>query len=214
MRDKFVLRVPAKLDLKRVGPILCAGITCFTPLQEWDVGPGTRVAVAGLGGLGHMGVKLAVGLGAEVTVITTSPQKAKDAKNLGASQVILSTDADAMKANANKFDFILDTIPVKHELAPYISLLDTDGSLVIVGAIDMTPPFHTGMLLRGRRRLSGSGIGGIARTQELLELCAEKNILPECEILPVAEVNKAFERLAKNDVKYRFVLDMAGLPKS
>lgn len=214
VRDKFVLRVPANLDLKRVGPILCAGITCYTPLRKWNVGPKTRVAVAGLGGLGHMGVKLAVGLGAKVTVITTSANKAKDAKDLGAHDVLLSTDPDALKARAGSFDFILDTIPVAHDFTPYINLLDADGSLVVVGALDMAPPFHSGLLVRGRKSLSGSLIGGIERTQELLELCAAKNILPDCEILPVTEVNKAYERLLKNDVKYRFVLDMAGLPKS
>ena len=214
VRDKFVLRVPASLDLKRVGPILCAGVTCYVPLREWNVGKGTRVAIAGLGGLGHMGVKLAVGLGAEVTVITTSPDKAKDAKNLGAHHVLLSTDAAAMKASVSKLDFILDTIPVAHDFAPYINLLDINGSVVVVGALDMTPSFHSGLLVRGRKRLAGSVIGGIEHTQELLELCAEKNILPDCEILPVTEVNKAYERLLKNDVKYRFVLDMGGLPKS
>jgi len=214
VRDKFVLRVPSKLDLKRVGPILCAGITCYTPLRIWNVGPDTRVAIAGLGGLGHMGVKLAVGLGAKVTVITTSASKIQDAKNLGAHDVLLSTDETAMKASAGKFDFILDTIPVAHDFAPYIQLLDSDGSLVVVGALDMAPSFHAGLLVRGRKNLAGSLIGGIPRTQELLEFCAEKNILPECEIVPVTDVNKAFERLVKNDVKYRFVLDMAGLPKS
>ena len=214
VRDKFVLRVPSKLDLKRVGPILWSGVTCYVPLREWNVGPGTRVAIAGLGGLGHMGVKLAVGLGANVTVITTSPDKAKDAKNLGAHDVLLSTDTAAMKAHAMKFDFILDTIPVAHDFAPYIQLLDTDGSIVVVGALDMTPSFHSGLLVRGRRRLTGSVIGGIERTQEVLAFCADKNILPDCEILPVDQVNKAYERLLKNDVKYRFVLDMAGLPKT
>ncbi len=214
VRDKFVLRVPPNLDLKRVGPILCAGITCYTPLKEWNVGPGTRVAVAGLGGLGHMGVKLAVSLGAEVTVITTSPGKIKDAKDLGAQHTLLSTDKAAMKAAGSKFDFILDTIPVAHDFAPYLNLLDVDGSMVVVGALEMAPAFNSGLLVRGRRRLAGSAIGGIEITQELLELCAAKNVLPDCEILPVSEVNTAFERLARNDVKYRFVLDMAGLPKA
>ncbi len=211
VRQEFVLRVPDGLDLARTAPLLCAGITSYSPLREWRVGPGTRVGVAGLGGLGHMGVKLAVGLGAQVTVITTSKAKQADALKLGAHRVLISTDAEALAAAASSFDFILDTIPVAHDIAPYLDLLDVDATLVLVGAIDALPTFHTGKLLRGRKRVSGSAIGGILQTQELLDFCAQKNILPETETIAIDYINQAFERLQRADVKYRFVIDMATL---
>jgi len=211
VREEFVLRVPDGLDLERAAPLLCAGITTYSPLRKWNVGPGTRVGVIGLGGLGHMGVKLAVGLGADVTVVTTSKSKEKDALALGAHHVLLSTDPEAMKAAASGFDFILDTVPVEHDLSPYLELLDVDGSLVIVGAIAPMPGFHSYQLLGARRRISGSAIGGIAETQELLDFCAEKNILPDCETIPIDYINAAFDRMQKSDVKYRFVIDMASL---
>jgi uncharacterized zinc-type alcohol dehydrogenase-like protein len=211
VRERFVVRVPDGLDMSRAAPLLCAGITTYSPLRHWKVGAGDRVAVVGLGGLGHMGVKLAVGLGADVTVITTSPSKEQDALALGAHRVLLSTDKAAMAKARGSFDFVLDTIPVGHEVAPYLMLLKGDGALVIVGAVDAVPPFHTGLLMGGRKTLSGSAIGGIAETQELLDFCAEKNILPECEMIPIQQINHAYERMEKSDVKYRFVIDMASL---
>ncbi|SKC03316.1 NAD(P)-dependent alcohol dehydrogenase [Sphingopyxis flava] len=207
--ERFVLRVPEGLDPERAAPLLCAGITTWSPLRHWKVGAGAKVAVVGLGGLGHMGVKLAVGLGAEVTVITTSPGKQEDALKLGAQDVLISSDNDAMAAASGRFDFILDTVPVPHDLAPYLMLARRDGAVVVVGMVDMVPSFHSGILLAGRRVLSASIIGGIPETQELLDFCAEKNILPECETIAMADVNKAFERMNRSDVKYRFVIDMS-----
>lgn len=211
VREEFVLRVPESLDLERAGPLLCAGITTYSPLREWKVGPGTRLGVVGLGGLGHMGVKLGVGLGANVTVITTSQSKEADALALGAHRVLISKDPQAMRAATGTFDFILDTVPVPHDLSSYLNLLDIDGTLVIVGAIDMMPGYHSGSLVGGRKRVSGSAIGGIRETQELLDFCAEKNILPECETIAMADINHAYERMERSDVKYRFVIDMATL---
>lgn len=211
VREDFVLRLAGTLDAARAGPLLCAGITVWSPLREWNVGPGTRLAVAGLGGLGHMGVKLGRALGAEVTVITTSEGKRDDAISLGAHHVLISKDKDAMRAARGGFDFILDTIPVAHDLSPYLSLLDVDGTLVIVGAIDVMPGFHSFGLVGGRKRVSGSQIGGIRQTQELLDFCAEKNVLPECEMIAMADINHAYERMERSDVKYRFVIDMATL---
>lgn len=211
VRDKFVLRIPEGLDPARAAPLLCAGITTYSPLRHWKVGPGTKAGVVGLGGLGHMGVKLAVGLGADVTMITTSPGKAADAQTLGAQHVLISTDADAMKAATGQFDFILDTIPVAHDLQPYLRLLRPSGNLVIVGAVDQMPGYHSGLLLGGRKSIAGSAIGGISETQELLDFCAEKQILPECEMIRMDEINHAYERMEKADVKYRFVIDMATL---
>ena len=209
--EPYVLRIPDGLDFAQAAPLLCAGITSYSPLKNWDVGPGSRVGVVGLGGLGHMGVKFAKALGAEVTMITTSPGKGDDALKLGADHVLISTDKAAMKAATRSFDFLLDTIPVAHELTPYLLLLDKQGTLCIVGAIDMLPSFHSGLLLQGQRAVAGSGVGGINQTQEMLDLCAEKNILPECEMIRMDEINHAFERMEKADVKYRFVIDMGTL---
>jgi alcohol dehydrogenase (NADP+) len=211
VREEFVLRVPKALDVTRVAPLLCAGITSYSPLKNWNVGQGSRVGVIGLGGLGHMGVKLAKALGAEVTVITTSALKGADAKMLGADHVLLSTDAEAMKLARRGFDFLLDTIPVAHDVSPYLLLLDRNGTLCLVGAIDQMPSFHTGLLLGGQKAVAGSAIGGIAETQEMLDFCALNNILPECEMIRMDEINTAFMRLEKADVKYRFVIDMATL---
>ncbi len=211
VREEFVLKVPEGLDVARVAPLLCAGITTYSPLRTWKAGKGTRLGVAGLGGLGHMAVKFGVALGCEVTVITTSEAKRADALALGAHKVLLSSDRDAMKAAANSFDLIIDTIPVAHELQPYLPLLDIDGSLVIVGAIDKLPPFHSGLLLGGRRRVSGSPIGGIAETQEMLDFCAAHGVLPECEQIAIQDINHAYERMERSDVKYRFVIDMGSL---
>ena len=209
--EPYVLRVPDGLDMARTAPLLCAGITTYSPLKNWNVGPGSRVGVIGLGGLGHMGVKFAKALGAEVTMITTSPEKGADAQRLGADKVLVSTDQAAMKAATRSFDFLLDTIPVAHEMTPYLQLLDRQGTLCIVGAIDMLPSFHTGVLLMKQGSVSGSGVGGIAQTQEMLDLCAEKGILAECEVIAMDDINAAFERMEKADVKYRFVIDMATL---
>lgn len=212
VREEFVLRIPDTLDMKRAAPLLCAGITTYSPLKHWKVGPTSKIGVVGLGGLGHMGVKFAVALGAEVTMITTSPSKAADAQALGAHHVLLSTDAAAMKTATRGFDFILDTVPVQHEIAPYLMLLKPGGAHVIVGAIDMVPSFHSGLLLGGRKSVSGSAIGGIKETQEMLDFCAAHDIHPECEMIAMAEINHAYERMEKSDVKYRFVIDMATMP--
>ncbi len=209
--EPYVLRVPDGLDLAAAAPLLCAGITSYSPLKNWGVGPGSKVGVVGLGGLGHMGVKFAKALGAEVTMITTSPGKGDDARKLGADHVLISTDKAAMKAASRSFDFLLDTIPVQHDVTPYLFLLDRQGTLCIVGAIDMLPSFHSGLLLGGQKAVAGSGVGGIAQTQEMLELCAEKGILPEVEMIGIGEINHAFERMERADVKYRFVIDMATL---
>ena len=212
VREEFVLRIPDSMDMARAAPLLCAGITSYSPLKNWNVGPGSKVGVIGLGGLGHMGVKLAKGLGATVTMITTSPAKGADAQALGADHVLISTDKDAMKAASRSFDFLLDTIPVAHDLAPYLDLLDRSGTLCIVGAIDMLPSFHTGAMLMPRRAVAGSAIGGIAETQEMLDFCAEHDILPDCEMIRMDEINAAYERMERSDVKYRFVIDMATMP--
>jgi uncharacterized zinc-type alcohol dehydrogenase-like protein len=209
--EPYVLRLPDSLDMAAAAPLLCAGITSYSPLKNWNVGPGSKVGVIGLGGLGHMGVKFAKALGAEVTMITTSPAKGADAQKLGADHVVVSTDRSAMKAAARSFDFLLDTVPVKHDLTPYLTLLDRKGVLCLVGMIDNTEPFHTGLLLIGQKAVSGSGVGGIAQTQEMLDFCAEKNVLPEIELIAMDEIGHAFERMEKADVKYRFVIDMGSL---
>jgi uncharacterized zinc-type alcohol dehydrogenase-like protein len=183
-------------------------------MRQHGVGKGSKVAVVGLGGLGHMGVKLAVALGAEVTVITTSPGKADDARTLGAHHVLLSTDPKAMLAATNAFDFILDTIPKKHNVNPYLMLLGREGALVVVGAIELLEPVHGGLLMRNNRTLAGSLIGGIAATQELLDFCAEHDVLPDCELIDMRDINTAFTRMLANDVKYRFVIDMATLAQA
>ncbi|MDX3883265.1 MULTISPECIES: NAD(P)-dependent alcohol dehydrogenase [Sphingomonas] len=211
VREEFVLSIPEGLDLARAAPLLCAGITTYSPLRTWNVGPGSRVGVIGLGGLGHMAVKLAAGLGADVTVISRSDAKTADALALGADRVLVSTDAEAMAAAANAFDLIIDTVPVRHDLRPYMPLLDIDATLVIVGQLGLVDEISTLPLLMGRRRISGSPVGGIAETQEMLNFCAKKNILPECEMIAIQEINGAFERMEKADVRYRFVIDMATL---
>lgn len=211
VREEFVLRVPDGLDLSRAAPLLCAGITTYSPLRTWDVGPGSRVGVIGMGGLGHMAIKLAVGLGAEVTVLSRSEGKRADAMELGADKFLISSDASAMDKAQSSFDLIIDTVPVKHDLNPYTPLLDIDGTLVIVGQVGPVAEVNTAPLLFGRRRIAASPIGGIRETQELLDFCARKNILPECEIIRMDEINTAFERMERSDVHYRFVIDMATL---
>ncbi|MDE2411288.1 MAG: NAD(P)-dependent alcohol dehydrogenase [Sphingomonadales bacterium] len=209
--EPYVLRLPDSLDMAAAAPLLCAGITTYSPLRNWKVGPGSRVGVIGLGGLGHMGVKFAKALGAEVTMITTSPSKGADATRLGADHVLLSTDRAAMKGATRSFDFLLDTIPVQHDVTPYLMLLDRKGTLCLVGMIDMMAPFHSGLLLGGQKAVAGSGVGGIAQTQEMLDFCAQHGVLPEVEMIRMGEINQAFERMEKADVKYRFVIDMASL---
>ncbi|MDY0748198.1 NAD(P)-dependent alcohol dehydrogenase [Paucibacter sp. R3-3] len=211
VRENFVLSVPPSLDLRHAAPLLCAGITLWSPLRRFDTGPGKRVAIVGLGGLGHMGVKLASALGAEVTIITTSQSKGEDAKALGAHHVLLSTDPLAMTAAASRFDLIVDTIPVAHDVGPYIGLLARNGKIVVVGAIDVLPPIHAGMLLRNHRSLVGSAIGGLAATQEMLNFCAEHQVLPKCEVIAMQDINTAWARMQANDVRYRFVIDMSTL---
>jgi uncharacterized zinc-type alcohol dehydrogenase-like protein len=211
VRQEFVLSVPDGLDISKAAPLLCAGITTWSPLKTWNVGPGSRVGVIGLGGLGHMAVKLAAGLGADVTVLSRSPDKEADAKELGAHALLVSSDADAMAAAASSLDLIIDTVPVKHSLDPYLPLLDFDGTLVIVGQLGPMEEMSTLPLLTGRRRVSGSPIGGIRETQEMLDFCAEKNILPDVEMIRMDQINGAFDRMEKSDVRYRFVIDMASL---
>ncbi|AFJ01922.1 Alcohol dehydrogenase [Methylophaga frappieri] len=210
-REEFVLRVPDGLDLSRVAPLLCAGITTYSPLRTWGVGPGSRVAVVGMGGLGHMAIKLAVGLGAHVTVISRSASKEADARELGADAFLVSSDERAMEAAASSFDLIVDTVPVKHDLTPYTPLLDVDATLALVGQLGPVDEVQTTPLLMGRRRVAGSLIGGIKETQEMLDFCARMNILPECEMIQMDEINDAFERMERSDVRYRFVIDMASL---
>ncbi|EGV45084.1 NAD(P)-dependent alcohol dehydrogenase [Bizionia argentinensis JUB59] len=208
---EFVLRVPENIDPKGAAPLLCAGITTWSPLRHWDVKKGDKVGVIGLGGLGHMGVKFANALGAHVVMITTSPEKAVDAERLGAHDVLISKDKDAMKQHANSFDFILNTIPVGHEMDPYLRLLKIDSTMVLVGAIEPMKEFHGGSLVSGRKRVAGSLIGGIKETQEMLDFCGEHNIVSDIEVIDMKDINHAYERVLKNDVKYRFVIDMASL---
>lgn len=212
VREEFVLRVPDGLDPARIGPLLCAGITTYSPLRTWNIGPGSRVAVVGLGGLGHMAVKLAVGMGAHVTVISRSKDKEADALALGADRLLASSDKEAMNQAQSEFELIIDTVPVKHDLNPYLPLLDIDGTLVIVGQVGPVAETHTAHMILGRRRIAGSLIGGIAETQEMLDFCARQNILPDCEMIRMDQINEAFERMERADVRYRFVIDMASLP--
>lgn len=210
-REEFVLRVPAGLDLAKAAPLLCAGITTYSPLRAAQVGPGSRVAVAGLGGLGHMAVKFAAALGADVTVLSRTRGKEADAVALGADRVLITTDADAMAKAANGFDVIIDTIPVAHDLNLYTPLLDIDGALVLVGQVGPVPEVSTVPLVLGNRRIAGSLIGGIAETQEMLDFCARKGVLPEVEMIRMDQINEAFARMEQSDVRYRFVIDMATL---
>lgn len=211
VREEFALGVPKSLDLSRVAPLLCAGITTYSPLKAWNAGPGSRVGVVGLGGLGHMAVKLGKGLGAEVTVLSRTNAKEADALKLGASRLLVSSDADAMAKAKSSFDLIIDTVPVKHDITPYLPLLDVDATLVLVGQIGPLNEPHTAGLLLGRRRVAGSIIGGIAETQEMLDFCASKGILPECEMIRMDQIGEAFERMERANVRYRFVIDMASL---
>ena len=209
--ERFVLRVPSNLDLAGVAPLLCAGITTYSPMRHWGVTKGKKVGVVGLGGLGHMGVKFARAFGAHVVVFTTSPGKKEDALRLGADEVVVSRNADEMKKHAGSFDFILDTISADHDINAYINLLGRDGNLTLVGAPTKPLSVSAFGLLFGRRSLSGSIIGGIPETQEMLDFCGAHNITADVEVIPIQKVNEAYERLLKSDVKYRFSIDMASL---
>ncbi len=209
--ERFVLRVPSNLSLAGVAPLLCAGITTYSPMRHWGVTKGKKVGIVGLGGLGHMGVKWAHAFGAHTVVFTTSDSKREDALRLGADEVIVSRDADQMKKHAGSFDFILDSVSADHDINAYINLLSRDGNLTLVGAPEKPLAVASFGLLFGRRSLSGSLIGGIAETQEMLDLAAAHNITADVEVIPIQKVNEAYERMLKSDVKYRFSIDMASL---
>jgi alcohol dehydrogenase (NADP+) len=209
--EAFVLRVSGKVDLAGTAPLLCAGITTYSPLRHWKVGKGQKVGIVGLGGLGHMGVKFANALGAHVVLFTTSPNKAEDAKRLGAHEVVISKNPEEVQKHANSFHFILDAVSAEHDLNQYLSLLRRDGTLVLVGAPEKPLAVASFGLLMGRHSLSGSAIGGIPETQEMLDFCAEHNITADVELIRIQQINEAYDRLARGDVKYRFVIDIASL---
>ena len=209
--QKFVLHVPGNLDLAGVAPLLCAGITTYSPMRHWGVTKGKKVGVVGLGGLGHMGVKFARALGAHVVVFTHSPNKKEDALRLGADEVVVSSNADEMQKHAGSFNFILDAVSADHDINAYINLLARDGNLTLVGAPEKPLAVSAFNLIMGRRSLSGSPIGGIAETQEMLDFCGEHSITADVEVIPIQKVNEAYERLLRSDVKYRFSIDMASL---
>ena len=209
--ERFVLRVPSNLNLAGTAPLLCAGITTYSPMRHWNVTKGKKVGVVGLGGLGHMAVKFAHALGAHVVVFTTSPNKKEDALRLGADEVVISKNAGELEKHVSSFDFILDAVSADHDINTYLNLLRRDGNLTLVGAPERPTPVSAFSLIFGRRSLSGSPIGGIAETQEMLDFCSEHKITCDVEIIPIQKVNEAYERLLKSDVKYRFSIDMASL---
>jgi alcohol dehydrogenase (NADP+) len=212
--EKFVLSIPATLDPAGAAPLLCAGITTYSPLRHWKVKKGDKVAVVGLGGLGHMGVKLAAAMGAEVTMLSTSKSKEADARRLGATGFALTTDPATFKKLAGKFDFILDTISANHDIQAYMGLLKLDGALVLVGVPSEPAKVHAMSFIFGRKSLAGSLIGGIAETQEMLDFCGQHGITSDVEVIPVEKVNEAYERTIKSDVRYRFVIDISTLRKA
>ncbi len=209
--EDFALKISPKLDLAAAAPLLCAGITTYSPLRHWNVGKGSKVGVVGLGGLGHMAVKLAAAMGAEVTMLSTSPSKEADARKLGAAAFANTKDPETFKRLASRFDFILDTISALHDYNAYLGLLRVDGAMVLVGVPPEPTPVAAFPLIIGRRTLAGSLIGGLQETQEMLDFCAEHGIVSEVEVIPVQQVNEAYERMMRNDVRYRFVLDLATL---
>ena len=209
--EHFVLSVPGNLELAGAGPLLCAGITTYSPMRHWGVSKGKKVGVVGLGGLGHMAVKFAHAFGAHTVVFTTSPNKKDDALRLGADEVVVSRNADEMKKHAGSFDFILDAVAADHDINAYINLLGRDGNITLVGAPEKPLAVAAFGLIMGRHSLSGSPIGGIAETQEMLDFCGEHNITADVEVIPIQKVNEAYERLLKSDVKYRFSIDMSSL---
>ena len=213
--EGFCLRISDKLPPAAAAPLLCAGITCWSPLKHWGAGPGKKVGVVGLGGLGHMGVKFAHAFGAHTVMFTTTAAKAEDARRLGADEVVISTDTAAMKAHASSFDLIIDTVAVSHNLDAYTSLLRRDGVLTLVGIPEVPHPSPSaGKLLSQRRSIAGSQIGGIGETQEMLNFCAAHGIVCDIELIPIQQINEAYARMVKSDVKYRFVIDMASLGKA
>jgi len=214
VQESFVLRIPQNLELAAVAPLLCAGITTYSPLKHWKVGKGQKVGVVGLGGLGHMALKLAHAMGAKVTLFTTSPGKADDAKRLGADRVVISKDADAMAAEHGSFDFIIDCVAAKHDINAYLALLKLDATLVQVGAPAEPLPVQVFSLIFPRRTFAGSLIGGVAETQEMLDFCSEHNIVCDIEMIRMDQVNEAYDRVVAGDVKYRFVIDMKTLPEA
>ena len=209
--ENFVLRIPENLDLAATAPLLCAGITTYSPMKHWNVDPGKKVGVVGIGGLGHMGVKFAHALGAQTVVFTTSPGKKADAFKLGADEVVISTDPEQMAKHAGSFDFILDCVAAKHDMNAYINLLKRDGNITLVGAPPEPLEIAGFGLMFGRRSLSGSAIGGIKETQEMLDFCGEHNITADVEVIGVDKINEAYERMLKSDIKYRFTIDMSTL---
>lgn len=209
--ENYVLRIPDHLNQAAATPLLCAGITLYSPLRHWNVQPDQKVGIVGLGGLGHMGVKLAAAMGAHVVMITTSPNKAADAKKLGAAEVLISTDPAAMSQHTNSFDLIIDTIPVGHDLNPYVNLLKRDKTLVVIGALEPLTALNGMHLITKRRNVAGSVIGGIAETQEMLDFCGKHNITCDIEMINADYINEAYERMLKNDVKYRFVIDIKSI---
>jgi uncharacterized zinc-type alcohol dehydrogenase-like protein len=211
VNENYVLRVPDNLDLAATAPLLCAGITTYSPLKHWNIGPGKKAGIVGIGGLGHMGVKLAKAMGAEVIVFTTSPSKFEDAKRLGADDVVLSKDADQMQRYAGKLHFVLDCVSASHNVNHYLAQLRVDGTLALVGAPEHPLPVAAFSLIPFRRSFAGSTIGSIGETQEMLDFCGKHNIVADIEIISVQRINEAYERLLKGDVKYRFVIDMASL---
>lgn len=209
--EAFTLTIPRSLDISAVAPLLCAGITTYSPLRHWKVGPGHRVGVMGLGGLGHMAVKLAHAMGAHVVVFTTSPEKVEDALRLGAKEVVIAKNPNEMTAQANRFDLILNAISAPIDLGPYLQLLKRDGTMVLLGVPPEDPKIQSGNLIFKRRSIAGSLIGGLPETQEMLDFCAEHNIVSDVEVIPMQQVNEAYERTVKGDVKYRFVIDMGSI---
>lgn len=212
--ERFALKVPDSLDLAGAAPLLCAGITTYSPLRHWKVGPGSKVAIVGLGGLGHMGIKLAKAMGAQTTLLSRSPGKEADARRLGADHVVISTDPAQMAAVAGSFDLIIDTVPYKHDVNPYVPTLASGGTIVMVGYLGPLDDFNTGPLVFSRKGLAGSLIGGIAETQEMLDFCGEHGIHSDIETIRIQDINEAYERLLRADVKYRFVIDMASLKEA
>jgi uncharacterized zinc-type alcohol dehydrogenase-like protein len=211
VNERFVLRIPENLSPAGAAPLLCAGITTYSPMRRWGVTKGKKVGVVGLGGLGHMGVKFAHAFGAHTVVFTTSPNKKEDALRLGANEVVMSKSADEMRRHAGTFDFILDTVASDHDINAYLSLLAPGGNLTLVGAPEKPLPVASFALIFGRKNLSGSLIGGIKETQEMLDFCGQHNITAEVEVIPIQKINEAYERMIKSDVKYRFSIDMASL---
>ena len=212
--ENYVLRMPENLDIKATAPLLCAGITTYSPLKHWKVGKGHKVGVVGLGGLGHMAVKLAKAMGAEVTVLSTSRKKEEDAKRLGAEHFIATNEADALEKAAGSFDFILDAVSAEHDYNAYLNTLKRDGTMILLGVPEKPAPVHAFSLIMKRRKLGGSLIGGIKETQEMLDFCGKNNIVSDVEMIPIQKINEAYERMIKGDVRYRFVIDMTSLRPS